>query len=339
MPERAQFRRAQRGGETVWGTQVPATAILAGLDDIRWRPNYVKERLAKLDGSLAVSNAVKTMGKSGAAQLNGFVSFEDIAYLLEGGYHTDPPSADAGTPIAYTRDYEPALTTENTPKSATLQVGTPGTAQQWQLPGAVPANFELSGEVRGMLRFSAPWIAEEITNTAFTAALTRRSVEFIPAALVKVYIDIASGTMGTTQVTDCITSFTFRSGDLWGLRNCINGLLTAAGVSQMMQDPSLTLELQQGTLTDTLFDYFEADTKLYIRLEVSGPTAIHATPDTFPRIRIDLSAAILEWPEMGGTERENGLVVPITFAGIESNSGSFAKLVTYQVVNSLITLP
>ena len=46
MPERMQFRRAQRGAETVWGTPVAATAILAGLDDIRWRPNYVKERLA-----------------------------------------------------------------------------------------------------------------------------------------------------------------------------------------------------------------------------------------------------------------------------------------------------
>jgi hypothetical protein len=143
--------------------------------------------------------------------------------------------------------------------------------------------------------------------------------------------------MGTTQITDCITSFTYRSGDLWGFRQCINGLLTPAGVSQMMQDPSLTLEIQQGTLTDTLFDYFNNDTPLYLRLEVLGPTAIHTT--VFPTITIDLSAAILEWPEMGGTERENGLVVPITFQAIEDNTGSFAKLVTYSVINDVATLP
>lgn len=337
MPERSQFRRAQRGAETVWGTPVAATAILAGVNDIRWSHDYTIVRAEKLDGSLAVANDVRVMGKAGGAMLGGYLSFEDFPYLLEGAYHTETPAGDAGTPIAYTYAYEPALTTENTPKAATLEVGTPGTNQQFQLAGAVPASFEISGAVRDYVMFTSDWIAEDITPNAFTAALTTRMVERIAAQNVKFYLDVASSsTMGTTQITDCVTSFTYRSGDLWALRQCLNGNLTAAGISQQPQDPSLTLEIQQGALTHTLRGYMAAGTPVYVRLEVSGPTAIHTT--VFPRIRIDLSAAIIEWPEMGGTERENGLVVPITLQGIDDSVGSYGKLVSYEVVNDVATL-
>jgi hypothetical protein len=335
---RRQFLQARRAAEVTWGTPVtPMTAILAGLNTIRWRPAFTVVQATKLDGSLAAANSAEVTAKHGELYLAGYVTPEDFPYVLESAYATASPSADAGTPIAYTRVYAPALITENVPKSATIEVG--GNVQQWRIPGAVVQNFELSGRIGDYAMFTSNWWGKDLVNVpgGFTGTLTKRSVERLKSKNFKFYIDAASGTIGTTQVTDCITSWSFRSGDCYLRRNCHDGTLNPAGYSQADQRSEMTLTFQVGTQTKALYDYLEAGTLLYIRMVCEG-TNIHGTPTINKKFQVDMCAAITEFPETGDNEEENALAIPITFMGTEDQVGTWAKLVEYTDVNKVATL-
>jgi hypothetical protein len=334
---RKEFMRVQRGVGVTWGTGVAATSILAGLTQVRYKPDNAVEEAAKLDGSLAVSDGVDTLGLAGMAVLNGWLTYEDFPFLLESGYKTATPTADAGTPISYARVYAPTLNdVEDVPKFVTLEMGS--NVEKGRIPSALVRDFEINAAIRAFTSYGSNWFGNKWDPTgSFTAALTRRLVERIKGQLWKVYIDTASsGTMGTTEVTSCVTAIQFRSGPLYGPRHCMNGSLEAAGYAQMGQKPEATVTFQQSAETTALLASFQADEIKYIRLKNEGSIIHDAVRKS---VQIDLCGAIADWPEQGDSEGENALTVPVRFTGVQDKVGSFAKLVQYTVVNKVATLP
>lgn len=333
----APLRRCQIGKETTWGTGVAATFIVPSVNDIRWQPTDTVYRAEKLNGSLAQYDNATVVGKSAAVPLNGYLCPQWFPYILESAYHTDAPSADAGTPAAQTRVYAPTLSAEDVPVPRTLEVGSNITADQWRVRGGLPTNFKISGRIGEPAMLTSDWIGRALEVHAFTAALTAGDYTEMPAKNAKFWIDDIDGTIGTTLVSDCLTAFDFDSGALWALVNCIDGTLEASGFAQQRQAPSLTLTFQLSATTQALFADMEAGQQKLVRFRLDG-AAINAVP-AVERIQIDLAAHITTFPEVGGTEAEGGMVAAITFSGSEDNTGgAFGKLIEYTVVSDAATL-
>jgi hypothetical protein len=274
--QRREFLKVQSGAQSVLGTAVPATTIMAALTDIRYRPDTVVQEPAKLNGNLAVSNSADVLGKGGHLQIGGYLTFEDILFLLEMGYKTVSPSNDAGTPnIAYSRVYAPTLTAADQPKFYTLETGT--NLECFQLPSSFLESFEFTARIRDYTNFTAVIRAQDYLESTFTAALTQRSVERALGQNWEVYIDDAAlGAMGGTRVTDCVVDFTFRSGPLYMWANCMNGSLLPEGAIQQGQKPELMITFQLSSTTLQLFRDYQAGTKKFIRL-INRGHAIHGT--------------------------------------------------------------
>lgn len=285
--QRREFLKLQTGAQSALGTPVAATTIAAALTDIRYRPDTVVQEPAKLNGNLAVANGADVLGKGGHLQIGGYLTFEDILYLLEMGYKTVSPTNDAGSPnIAYSRVYAPSLTSADQPKLYTMEVGT--NLEAFQLPSSFLESFEFTARIRDYTNFTAVVRAQDYLENPFTAALTQRTVERALGQNWQVYIDDAAlGAMGGTRVTDCVVDFTFRSGPLYMWANCMNGSLLPESPIQQGQKPELMITFQLGSQSLQLFRDYQAGRKKFIRLinlgkgiHGTGVAAAPATPVT-----------------------------------------------------------
>ncbi len=329
--------KIQSGFETVWGTSVAATAIRAALNDIRYRPGDTLQERDELNGLLTkATGSADVLGTSGLVTEGGFMTYQDWLYLMEAGYKTAAPSADAGTPIAYTRTYQPTLTTDDSPRSATLEAG--GLTEAFKFPGGFVASYQFTAAMKGYTMYSANWLAKDMISATFTAALTRRTVTRALSQLWTVSIDTSWANLGNTPVTSCLTNIAFNSGPLYGFTNCINGQTTPVGVIQeTAQQPSVVLTFKLDAATLALFTDYRAGTTKYLRLKNVGATAIHGTPNVFPTIQYDLAANMMAWPDVGQAVAEGALTIPITFNGTFDPTGAAQlKIVS---ISSLATLP
>lgn len=334
------FLRCQAGKELTWGTEPVggATSILAGLNDIRYRPDYQVQQPDYLTGSLArAQDTADVLGKAGGLTLGGFLTFEDILYVLLSAYKTATPSADAGTPTpAQTWVVRPTLSSEDTPVSRTLEVG--GNVDSWHFPGSVVSTFEITAAVKGYSMFTSTWLAKDMIAGAFTPALTKRSVERVLAQKWVVTADDTNTALGTTNLTSCLTEIRFQSGPLYGFSNCINGLLTPTDVSQSPdQQPTITLTFKLSAETIAFFNTYTAGATKFLRLKnISGGSPIHGTPNTFKSVQLDMAAAILNYAEVGQAVADNHLTIPVTFQGTEDTT--WGKMLEWTVINQLATI-
>lgn len=276
--QRREFLKVQVGRETTPGTPVVATSLLAALTDIRYRPDTVVQQPQKLNGNLAVANTADVLGKAGRVQIGGYLTFEDMLYLLEMGYnHISPPAGDAGSPnIAYTWPYAPTLVSADQPGVRTIEVGVSG-GEQFQLPYGFLESFELTARIRDYTNFTAIMHGQDYIEHAFTGSLTERTVERALGQNWQVYIDDAAlGAMGGTRVTDCITEFSFQSGPLYMWANCMNGSLHPESPIQQGQLPTCTITFQLGNQSLQLLRDYQAGTKKFIRF-INYGRAIHGS--------------------------------------------------------------
>lgn len=291
VKQRREFLKVQWGdeGQTTPGTIVPATAIAAGLTDIRYRPDTVINEPAKLNGSLAVSNDVAVLGKAGMLTIGGFATFEDFNYLCEMGYRHDAPASDAGSPPAYDRVYEPSLTTADDPLTKSVEVGT--NAEAFVMPYSWVETFGLTARVKDFTNFNATIRGQDFIEQAFTGALTPRQVERVLGQSWKVYLSPAVlGVMGGGEITDCVTDLAFNSGPLYMWANCMNGLLTPESHVQQGQKPTATLTLQLSPTTLDLLRKYQAGDKVFLRLENLGNPIHGAGTVTAPAITMAAAA-------------------------------------------------
>jgi hypothetical protein len=275
--QRREFLQVQSALESGPGVENDtATAVWAALTDIRYRPDTTVIQPQKLDGSLSVSSEADVVGKAGHLQVGGYLSFEEILYYLEMGYKTVSPSGDAGSPnIAYSRVYAPTLLSADTPATRTLKVGT--NHECFILPYSFLESLEFSARIRDYTTFQAVVRAQDYKEGAFTGSLTRRTVERVLGQNWQFYIDDAAlGAMGGTNITDCVTDFTFRSGPLYMWANCMNGSLLPETHIQQGQKPELMITFQLSNTTLQLLRDYQAGTKKYLRIRNLGHN-IHGT--------------------------------------------------------------
>lgn len=337
MALRRTFNFVQMGAASVWDTAVPATSLRAGVTEVQWGTNDEVKTTDELRGSLMQSSGADILGLQGVGVVNSYANYVDLAYPLQGAYGAAVASGDGGSPVAYTRVWKPAKTTEDTPLLQTMELGSSAdSGEQYQIPTALPMSFELAAVPRDFLRVTENWWGSQLTRTSRTGSLVKRTISRVATSTLEFWIDDASGTMGGTEVTDCITEARFNSGPLYEPKNCLSGGLIATGFSEAPIQPTLQLTIQAGALTQGLFDDFQAGTKKYLRMKATGVTAIHGS--VYPAFQIDMSAQIMAWPNTGNTEAQGGITTQITFTTVE-DTGSFTDGIKYTLVNNLSAIP
>ena len=90
--------RLQLGQESAWGTGVAASSLLCGLDGLPTITPLVKSTIFdEQRGSLVPSYSQAQVQTGGAFDLKGFVTFEDILYLLGAVYGLPSPTGNGAT--------------------------------------------------------------------------------------------------------------------------------------------------------------------------------------------------------------------------------------------------
>lgn len=328
--------RVQVGQESAWGTDVSATAIMAGLNTVRYGPDDSVVERDELNGILTkTTGAPDVLGTAGKVYTAGYLSFQDAVYLLEAAYGTvSPGTGDGGSPAAFTRAYDQARTTEPTSQSMTLEAG--GLTEAFQFPGAVLTSWEFTAGIKGYTMFTANWIAKDMINQAFTGALTRRSVTRVLSQLWEAFIDTSSAGLGGTAFTSCLTEIKFSSGPLWVYDNCIDGETTPTGIIWSNDaQPTVTLTMKQSDETEALFATYRAGSTRFIRLKNTGAVAIHDS--VFPSLQIDLAGNLINYPEVGDAVADQQTTIPFVFAGTYDET--WAAIMKATLVNSLSGVP
>src|SRR3954468_19113885 len=71
--------KVQVGQESAWGTAVAATAIMAGLSTIRYKPDDTVSERDELNGILTkTTGSPDILGTAGGVYTGGYMSYQDV---------------------------------------------------------------------------------------------------------------------------------------------------------------------------------------------------------------------------------------------------------------------
>ena len=196
--------RLQLGQETTWGTPVAATSIFANLNGLPTITPMAKDVIFdEQRGSLvpAFTNAQVVTGA--VFDLTGWVSFEDILYLLSGVYGKPTPTG------SYVWTFIVPGTATFTPVAYTMELGNLAATTAVKLSGGLIQGWTIAGEQQKELSFTAKGFGNAATyGITPTAALNYRTTELALTPEVAVAMDPAGTAAGTTPYAGQLISFT-----------------------------------------------------------------------------------------------------------------------------------
>lgn len=197
------FLRVQLGQESAWGTAVAATAWLMGVTDRSFQledENYQSEE----SGHLAPSPLVAQVKQHVSGQISYDLTYQDILYLLEGAFGAVSPSgADP-----YTWEHAAPYGTAPSPQPFTIEYGDADAGDEYKIAGGIMDHFTIDGDIDGdgIWQASVDILGAE-KSTVTMASLAARAVELIRMADTSVFIDAWGGTIGSTQASSMLKSF------------------------------------------------------------------------------------------------------------------------------------
>lgn len=263
------FRKIQIGQESTRGTGVAATKKLIGA--LSMTPQIARHRPQDEDGTLAEFVRQRDVGQMSRLSYQGDATFEQIidffAMTLKGGV---TPSTPDGATDARLWTFTPSITASNAHDSYTVEYG--DNTQAWESVFTLAESLSLSVNLDSTLSMSVEMFAHFAAKTTFTSSLDNPSVEEIPSAKLKVYINdfLSSLASSPTQKSDLVTGadISLNSG-LVPVKSA-NGTLEFTGVSERKRSHSMRLDMAVGSDFITEYDAWAAGSLRAVRLEWEG---------------------------------------------------------------------
>ena len=113
------LKRVQIGKETTWGTLVPATAIVEGLQDAGGQQDQTVEQLDSL-GSFAPSQYIAETKRAAKFDLSQQANYEQLGYWFDGIFGTASPTGTG----PYTSSWAGYTTSAPSPRLFSVEYGT-----------------------------------------------------------------------------------------------------------------------------------------------------------------------------------------------------------------------
>ena len=321
-------RKNQTGFETTRGTGVAAT----GKRYFQLTPNFGKalQEFSDQSGTYKDRRRAAYQRREVGFTAAELLTYEDFCWWLEhlakGGVS---PSADAGTPIAYTRPYLPSIETDDL-KSSTLEFNHVGNVYKSTQLMANSATIRIDPDNNGGWMIDGDFKAIGFDPSTYTGSITDRQTEVIKAKGTKLFVDDA--TIGTTQVTGRMISASVTINNNLDFKafaeNETGPAPNKVGRGAQQVNGQFVLEFD----SDAEFDKYRADDPVerFIRLEREG-SIIHDAVKK--RARLDLNGF---WEAISWGNRANNIIATFGFSGYYNiTSGYDFKA---EVVNKLATL-
>ena len=310
----------QFGGESTRGTPVTPTHKFMGADDCKLTPTEESVQIKDLQANLYPAHAAEAVAQEGAATVGGSLSYDEIPYILAALFENVSPTGTG----PYTWLYSAPSTSLVTPRSTTLVYG--GDSNVWRLRGGLVSELTISSAAKGVSKFASTWVGTRVDDGAL-ASLSSASVSYVVCDHWSLYIDDATGTMGSTAVSS--TAFSFELSVQANRNNVFHiGNVSPDDWIDTRWTGSLKLSLQlnattRAYLTDILGS---SPVEKQVRLKAVSGT------DEF---QIDFAGVVLNASELI-SEEQNVAMVSIEFTG-QYNS-TYGNWLAIQVINGVSAL-
>lgn len=328
--------KTQIGTEATKGTAVAATAIWRGpaghISDER-ETYFPKEHIGNMPGK---DRAITTQKFARLAMPEADATFEQLGYILGSALEAESGVQDGtGSGYIYTFDSPvdsvPALSSI---KSRTIETGDDQQAEEMEY--AIVNDFTLRGRGKEPLKVSANWFGRQAVQSTFTGSLSLPSVEEILFNKAELFIDDASGTIGSTQISGELLEMEFRYVSGWEPRFTPSGELYFTLARFKEQEAILNLIFEHETNSIAEKEDWRDETSRLIRLQIEGSAV--TTPGTTYSNKtfiLDLAGRWMSWEPV--SERDGFSTIAASFLAKDNDTADLYMQMV--LVNELTALP
>jgi len=325
------LRKTQIGPESTAGTAVAATSVQRLMSNgakndspvefinehIGYLPQTNRTIMPKLAASIAFDDSPLT--------------FEQAMYPFSAGIQTVAATAD-GAGSGKIWDYAFPTTAVNTIKTYTIEHG--DNIQAREMEYSFCESFAISFNAGEVVNISSNWIGRQWTNASFTAALTAPTVEDILTSKGKLYIDAATATAGSTQITSTLLSGTLNVKTGWMPVWTADGNLYFSFAKNTQPEITLDLTYEHNSSAETEYSAFVARTARNMLLKFEGSALTSAGTYTTKVLTINLVGTYETWDAFGEADGNN--TVSCSFrAAYDSNAAFMGRIIVVNEVASI----
>lgn len=277
MTERASINQiVQIGAESVAGTGVAASKKLQNLS-LTFTP---KPEVKTYRGTGHRWSSTAEMNREWTElKFDGPLDYQELVYLIAGVWGGLTPSTHAGGTNSKDWVWTPAVTGAITPKTFTIEQGDAVRAQKANY--GLFTGFSYKGSRADGFSVEAPLIARAFSDgITMTSSPTAITLAPVVGSHVNLWLDTASGSIGTTQLTRAFNfEYTYDAafGAFWPL-NRSNASFTGHVDTTPKNTIKLTLEADSSGMG--FYSHLQAGDFMYLRFDSQGPiieTTIHYT--------------------------------------------------------------
>ncbi len=328
------LRKLQIGKETTPGTAVAATAVLRVTDALLENstelviPDEDIGLLVKTDRSYIPAVAAKlSMGDNEA-------TYEQLPYIFEAGIKQVGTGAADGTGSDKIYEYPLPTTTVPTIQTYTIEGGDNVAAEEMEY--AFVKSFKLSGSPKEAVKYSAEWVGRQVSPSTFTPSLSIPTVEEILFQRAKLYIDPASGTIGSTLVSNTLLGFNLEITTGWQEVYTGSGQLYFSHIKNVGPDGTLEITFEHNSSAVSEKSAWLSQTARAIRINIEGSNVATAgTLYSKKTLRIDLVGKWISFEKLGEQDGNDILTGKLQL-GYNATQAMIGKII---VVNELASLP
>jgi cellulase/cellobiase CelA1 len=322
-----QLQRIQVGPETVKGTAVTTGKVLTG----------IKGQIADMSELKTVQNDYQTGLMTGSDQgapvfvsdvfevaLDGDFTPENGAYLLNAAWGSATPATTASV-LTAAWTFAAPTTAINSPKTLTVQTG--DNTEQLKGSYGLITDFEIKGAVNDVWKFTGKLQGRSVSaaSTGFDSA-TALAATPLQTNMTKVFMDAASGTVGTTQLTATVREFSLKPKSGFHHKQFQDGVLYPTSDGQAKPEATLDLVLEYNSNAIGL----RADwkNKAAKRVRVLNGASATATPAVY----FDVAGYVSKFQPLGDKDGNSIVGVTLTCAPQGTTNLDFCN---FKVINTL----
>lgn len=257
------------------------------------------------------------------------LTFEQIMHIWDAGWMDAAPT---GT-TTFVRTYVDDPNTTQTIRTYTIETGNlDASADNQRMSYAFVEEWQISAEAGREWTMSATWIGRRVSANPLTPALAVPQVQVAVLPMTKLYLDSATGTVGTTQMSGVLMAASIKRTTGWRAVPVGDGSRLFAGIKQLMPETtfSLTIELEQDagvSLVASERAAWRSRTSRQFRLAIDGDDADH-------KLRIDWSGY---YTAIGAYENADGNTT-VTLEGAMTYNAAKNLFMTAVLTNQVADL-
>ena len=320
----------QYGVESVYGTEVPATALMMGVDPLasKFSPRVTKARRRYALGNYSPIHRSVVTFRSGQLDIMQDFNFDDCLAVWSSSIKGAVTPTGAGDDKTWT--YPAPTSAANAIDSRTIEA-TDGN-DVFTFLGCICTSWTLSGSNAedSLVQLKSAWDVKDWNTNALTAALTARTVKVLPGLMMDLYANDAGGTIGSTAKTGCLIDWAVTWEYAYPKRRAA-GALTAYAVGKKVPSLKVDLTLENNAAGKGEKDALLANTGRLLRLIGLGDT-IGAGPATY-KLQIDAAGDYTNDPALWDND-EDDTTIKLTLEP-KVDSGAFANYFQLVTVNEL----